>query len=214
MKTKLITFAIILSSTIASFAQGKISFANDSLHLYYWSPVIGNFLTGDEGLAGTAALNVPTPSGRSLGVSLYGGTSAGSLSLLASTTLSATLPGQQDVMNLTLPGFPGGTPAFFQIRIQDTFLGYYHGESEVFQCTPSSNIAFNNLFNHGGTALSTWADGTFNLDSLALGSRGAIEIVGTPEPASGLITLVGAGMLGLIRRRRWSHSTKIKTSNP
>src|SRR6266404_7737128 len=84
MKTLLVTLTATLACA-PGFAQGKIQFANDSLHLVYWDPTYGPPLGGQP----LTLANAPvTPI-----ADLYVGTSSGTLSLLSSTTFSST-PGE------------------------------------------------------------------------------------------------------------------------
>ena len=184
MKTKLITLALVLASATA-FAQGKITFVNDSLHLVFWrspaTPVVG----------GSGA-------GATLLVDLYGGPNAGSMTLQATTSLSTLIPGQFGPLNFTSTNLPGGVTAVFQVKVRENIyataeLGELAGSdrsgfSPIFTFKPSSTIAFNSIVNHGGTALSTWADGVYDLGAAGMGS---IPVGNTPEPSTMAITILG-----------------------
>lgn len=194
MKTKLITLALVITS-VSAFAQGKISFLNDSLHLLYFSSFLKS---ADSGLAGQLVTSAPMPSGATLLVDLYGGTNSSSMVLQTTVTFSAT-PGLFGPVGVTSPNLPGGQVATMQVQIREsTFAtadlaylgGGYSGYSQIFTMVPGSTIAFNTIVNHGGTALSTWADGDFYFPVLA------------PEPSS--LSLVGFGVATLLiyRRRR------------
>ena len=173
MKNILFRFALTLvlaSSSVSAVAQGKIAFVNDSLHQYRFGP---NVLAADSALAGGLTPITPLPSGVVLRVDLYAGTSAGSLYFYSSTTLSSSVPGRQNTLNVTLGdpdgagqavALPGGTPAFFQVQIRDAAFpsaalaqagGSYYGFSSIFTVVPSSSIAFNSIVSH---TFSTWAD--------------------------------------------------------
>ncbi|NOS70632.1 MAG: PEP-CTERM sorting domain-containing protein [Verrucomicrobia bacterium] len=209
MKKTILTLTMVAVS-VAAFAQGRVTFVNDSLHRYYFAADPAKLLAADAGLAGTGTV-ATTPSGKTLVSDLYIGTSAGSLSLYSSTTLSATL-GTQNGANYSLAGFPGGTAIFVQVQVRDAAFasatlaglgGSYSGYSQIFTMVPSTSaIAFNSIVNHGGTALSTWTDGTFNLDSIQAGNKGAIEIGLVPEPSSMALAGLGAASLLLFRRRK------------
>ncbi len=202
---KLILALLVVVTSLAAFAQGKIMFANDSMHLYY----MGYTLPADATLWGQPVpLNGVLPSGATLLVDLYGGTSPGSLALITTTTFSSTIPGRQNIVNLN-SGLPGGSPAFFQVQIRDSAfptaalasVGFgYFGSSEIFTVVPSTTIAYNSIVNHGGTALSTWADGTYNLGGAGFG---AIQVGGLiPEPSALSLTGLGIAALLTLRRRK------------
>lgn len=189
MKTKFIALVFVVASATA-FAQGKINLVNDSLHLVYWDPVGFNLKSGDGGLAGQLVSSSPTPSGASLLVDLYGGLSAGSMVLQTTTTMNLSSPGIFGPGGLFSPNVPGGVTGTFQIRIRESSFataeaaqlgGGYSGFSSIFTFNPSSTIAFNTPVNHGGTALSTWADGPYNLGVSGLGSISVTWFI--PEPS-------------------------------
>jgi hypothetical protein len=205
-------FSLLFSLAIATpaLAQGKIRLVNDSLHLVYFS--LNNLLPGDQALAGQAyALG---DSSQTLRIELWAGTASGSLSLVATTDFAgqAGAIGTWGGMNVTLPtGFPGGGVTFFTIDIYDaaagsylvasTTPGHYSGTSGEFTTVASSTIAYNSLVNHNSPANSTWANGTWNLDTLSPGFRGAImlSVVG-PEPSTLALGCLGFALL-LARRR-------------
>lgn len=201
---KLIFTLLVATTSLAAFAQGKISFANDSLHLYYLNPSPSALSFADSPLAGQPIpLGGTLPSGITMVSDLYAGLSSGSLSYVTTATFSGTTVGRQNTVNLTLSGIPGGLPAFFQVRLRDSSIpigfppSYYSGVSDIFTAVPSTTIAFNSIVNHGGTALSTWADGTFALPGLTFG---AIMIPAyIPEPSS--LALTGLGISALLLRR-------------
>lgn len=203
---KLILTLLVVATSVAAFAQGKIMFANDSLHLYYMG---GNTLTADAALRGQPVpLNGVLPSGVTLLVDLYGGTSPGSMALITTTTFYGYIPGWQSPVNL-ISSLPGGSPAFFQVQIRDSAfptaalasVGFgYFGFSEIFTVVPSTTIAYNSIVNHGGTAQSTWADGTYYLGGAGFG---AIQVGGLiPEPSTLSLTGLGIAALLTLRRRK------------
>jgi hypothetical protein len=205
---KLITTLALSAVCVGAFAQGKVQFVNDSLHNYYFGP---NVLVADQALAGQLTPIVPLASGKTLVADLYAGTSSGSLFLYSTTTLSAASPGRQNTLAVTLNdpdlggpavGIAGGAvPAFFQVQIRDSAFatatlsqdgGSYFGFSSIFTVQPSATIAYNSIVNHGGTALSTWADAP----------SGAIFINVVPEPSSMALAGLGAASLLIFRRRK------------
>ena len=199
---KLILTLLVTTTSLAAFAQGKISFANDSLHLYY----MGDYpLPSDAGLIGQPIpANGLLPSGRTVVADLYGGSTAGSLAFITTATFSST-PGRQNTVNITT-SLIFGSPAYFQVHLRDSSLapgmeflsgGNYFGFSQVFTVVPSSTIAFNSIVSHGGTAQSTWTDGTFNLGASGFGAIAFASFI--PEPSA--LALTGLGISALLLRR-------------
>ena len=201
MKKVILTMALT-AMCVGAFAQGKVTFVNDSLHTYMFGSAV---LAADAGLAGQLTPITPLPSGVSLRADLYAGTSSGSLFLYSTTTLSTSTPGRQNTLNVTLNdpdgvgaavGLPGGTPAFFQVQIRDSNFATaalsqagnsYYGFSSIFNVTPSSSIAFNSIVN---PTFSTWAQG-----------NPAITVQIAPEPTSMALAGIGAAAMVIFRRR-------------
>lgn len=189
MKT-LFSLPIALALATSVLAQGKVRVVNDSLHLVYWTTNPTYLLPQDYGLAGQAYQL--GEAGVTFTIELWAGTAANSLSLVANTSfLGQFSPGTWFGQNVTLP-FPGGTMDFFQILIYDqsagsyenSFGSHYTGETPIFTAYPGPGIAYYFLTQHGFPSFSTWADGTFNLDSVSPGDRGAIELgIFVPEPS-------------------------------
>jgi hypothetical protein len=193
---KALFFLLITLPLAASvLAQGKVRFVNDSLHLVYWTTDQSGLRQGDYGLAGQAY--ELGQAGVTFAIELWAGTVAASLRPVASTSFSGQLgPGTWFTDFVNLPsGFPGYTPAFFQVRIYDArdpswdaafWNQDYVGESLPFEAIPGT-IAYNSIVDHRAFppgAASTWDDGTFNLDSVSPGDRGAIELrIFVPEPS-------------------------------
>jgi hypothetical protein len=190
MKKILVTMALVAVSA-AAFAQGKINMVNDSAHPIVWT---GGSLDGQlvDGL---------TPLGQSLLIDLYGGASAGSLTLQQTTTMSTGgLPGIFGPKTFTSANLPGGVQAFMQVQIRDSAYataalaqaaGKPAGFSSIFTFNPSSTIAFNSIVVSGGTALSTWAPGNVTVTAPNI-----------PEPSSMALAGIGAASLLLFRRRK------------
>ena len=179
MKKTLLTLTLA-AACVGAFAQGKINILNDTGHLVYM-----------------ASDNTLVDASRGFSVQLYGyaGTGAGSLALLTSVPMSASLPGIFGPLNWNSP-LPGGSASTFQVRIFDP-AGLYEGSSSVFTMQPGGSIAYNSLFNPGGTTLSTWAVGT----QAVPGGFGAIGVTVIPEPTSMVLAGLGAASLLLFRRR-------------
>jgi PEP-CTERM motif len=197
---KLFTTLALTAVCVGALAQGKVQFVNDAAHEYYFG---SNVLPADAALANQKTPIVALPSGKTLVADLYAGTSSGSLVLYSTTTLSTSSPGRQNTLGVTLssPAIAGGAAAFFQVQIRDNAFataalsaqGFsYYGFSSIFTVQPSSTIAFNSIVNHGGTALSTWADAP----------SGAISINVVPEPSSMALAGIGAASLLIFRRKK------------
>lgn len=180
MKKTLLTLALT-AACVGAFAQGKINILNDTGHLVY--------LASDNSLVDAS---------RNFSVQLWGyGGTVGSLALLTSVPMSASIPGIFGPLNWNAPsGIPGGVASTFQVRIFDP-VGAYAGQSAVFTMQPGASIAYNSLFNPGGTTLSTWAVGT----QAVAGGFGAIGVTVVPEPTSMVLAGLGAASLLLFRRR-------------
>lgn len=191
---KLFCILVVSLGSLTSFAQGKIGFLNDSLHLCYYP------FGFPSGLGGQAVDSAHMPFGVTLGADLYVGTSSSLLSLISSTTFSLNA-GHWNNVNVIVPGIPGGTTVFVRVQIRDLAFapsltwtiqdGW--GYSEMFPFALGSGITYPRLPSQG-----TWPVGTFNLDQYIPGARGAIA-VGIPEPS----TLALAGLASLTVLRRW-----------
>lgn len=207
MKTKLFTLALICVST-AAFAQGKITFINDISRLFAFG--VGSTLPADAAYSGQPIPTSPLPSGKTLQALMYGGTSAGSLTLRQAIPLVAA--------NMAAPGLmspptshvfsdiPGGSPAWFKVIWADTdgvlpgvidgnvpaanyFLGFtYFASSALFTAVPGSSISYPVLYQTTSPVNSTWP---------------AAYIVNViPEPSSLALLGVAAGMLFRFRRNQ------------
>ncbi len=193
MKKLLLTLLAAMTS-VAAFAQGKITMENDSNHLLYFS----TYGYGSIGPAWAGQLVANTGPGATIVVDLYGGATAGSMTLQTTTGMSST-PGRFGPVTFISPNLPGGVTAFMQIRIRDasTFPTDYWGQSGIFTFKPSSTIAYNSIVNAGGSALSTWTAGSYSdLNSDVI----RIAILPIPEPSA--LALTGLGVAALVLRRR------------
>jgi len=160
MRLLITIFAIILACANAA-GQGKVTFGNDSAHLFngYDGPLTGS----------------PLSDGKTLMAVLYAGTNSSSLILQTTVILDSSgifSPGRMVNKNVVLTGVPGGAAAYFKIFIVDTGAvlpspingadvtagpsGYTHfGTSGLFTATPGSGLSFPSLVS-GGTSASTW----------------------------------------------------------
>jgi hypothetical protein len=210
-----IFFSLLLTLGMVTpvLAQGKVHFANNSLHLVYWDPF--RLKPQDEGLAGQAYEF--GQAGVTFAIELWAGTATTSLSLVASTSFSnQASPGAWLGYNLVLP-FPGGTMDFFQILIYDQSAGsyqnasqgyFYTGATPVFTAFASAGIAYYFLTQHTSPTYSTWDDGTFNLDNVSPGFRGAIDLSVTPEPP--IFGLSGLACALLVIRRCATSQSRLR----
>jgi hypothetical protein len=199
MKT-LLSLLFILGTAMAAFAQGKVHFANNSLHLVYWDPFW--LKPQDQALAGQAYEF--GQAGVTFAIELWAGTANSSLSLVSITSFSGqSSPGMWVGPNVVLP-FPGGTMDFFRIVVYDQSAGsyenasrgyFYTGATPIFTCFASAGVPYYFLTQHNSPVNSTWDDGTFNLDGVSLGDRGAIALSVTPEPSVFALSGIACGLL-------------------
>jgi hypothetical protein len=200
MKKLLLTVTLCLACA-AAFAQGKVRLVNDSLHLIY-------FAGGGTNAGGAYLLG---QGGQTLTIELWSGTSSTALSRVAVTDFAQQAsPGTWAGMNVTLPTAAGQT--FFAIDIYDvaagdyatasTTPGHFYGTSGLFTAFSSGVTAYFSLVQHTSPAFSTWADGTFPLDAVLPGARGAIGLQQVPEPATLALAGLGAAALLIFRRRK------------
>lgn len=182
MKTTLFS-SCILAVSLTAFAQGKVTFSNDSTRLF----VLGTTLAADAGLGGgtptvgdtTGAIPIsPLPSGVTLTATLYAGTSSSSLSLQTTVSLTGSdwlIAGRMAGKAVTLSGVPGGTAQNFLIVFTDLaatrpsvipgnatqpanfFDAIYYGSSSLFTAVPGTSVTYPFLIQT--------ASGKFDLDS-------------------------------------------------
>jgi len=213
MKKVVLTLTASLAC-LAAFAQGKISFQTDSLHLAYYDPVNGG------SAAGNAISTANMPAGTTLVADLYMGSTSGSLQLISSTTFSAT-PGKWASASVVAPApYTGGSTVFIVAQIRDNghaaaslldanllstgstyaaALGYsWYGWSQEFQFTLGAGVTYPVMYNAPG-----WTQGTQDLSSSAgAGARGAIAVASVPEPTSMVLLGLGSAALLIFRRRK------------
>jgi len=221
MKKLVLTVTASLAC-LAAFAQGRLSFQNDSLHLVYFDQTVGGSLGGAAVLSGAAGQP-------SLLADLYVGTSSSSLSLITSTTFSSLSQGKWNSLTVVLPaGYPGGSQVFVVAQIHDAGtskatltpadlqnargLGGSEGFSFIgltpeFTFIPgTSQFTPPPLWNTGslgGGGSSTWPAGSYPMDFVGVpGSMGSIGVVAVPEPASFALAGLGAAAMLIFRRRK------------
>ena len=179
-----LSLILLLATTTPAFAQGKLAFVNNSDQLIYMTTdkssmvladanrVVGGFpLAGSSlytGAGGTIAALAGAPS---FTVALFAGATANSLSKVAVGGLGNVDFGGfiNPPVNVTLPGLPAGTPAFFQIQVYDSrsrdaydamSAGLYNGTSPIFQATPSAAV-YSPIYQRTPPVNSTWAPGKY-----------------------------------------------------
>ena len=191
MKKVLLTLALT-AVCAASFAQGKVNMNNDATRAITFGSSIK---LGD--VAGTLAAQV-NGSGASLLVDLFGGTTAGTMTLQQTTTMGP-VAGIFGPRTFTAVGVAGGVDTFWQVKVREASFataeasatgGGYSGFSPVFTFRASTTIAFNAINNTGGTALSTWA------------AAPVLITANVPEPTSMALAGIGAAAMVIFRRRK------------
>jgi hypothetical protein len=206
MKKLLLTVTLCLACA-AAFAQGKVRLVNDSLHLVYFDP-------GSNGGTNAGQAYVLGMGGQTLTIELWAGTASTGLSRVAVTDFSGQgSAGTWAGANITLPSpnYPAGL-TYFTIDIYDiaagsyaaasTTAGHFYGTSGLFTSTASGVTAYFSLVQHGSPGLSTWTDGTYNLDTISPGFRGSVMLTQVPEPTTIALAGLGAAALMIFRRRK------------
>jgi len=205
MKKFILTAAAALAC-VGAFAQGKILFATDSLHLVYYDSSAGS-------LAGSGVFAGNMPAGVNLVADLYMGTSSSALSLYSTSTFSAA-PGKWNSLQVLAnnPFINGGTSVFVEVQVRDQSvaapaiftgapIGTYYGTSSLFTFTLGSAVTYPAMT----SGSSTWAAGSAALDQYGAGSRGAIAVSSlavTPEPGTMALAGLGAAAMMVFRRRK------------
>jgi len=216
---RLILTATASLACAAAFAQGRVSFQNDSLHLAYW---IGGAFNG-QGVNVDRMDPIVQGVAGGLAADLYMGTSSSQLFLYSSTTFATIAAGEGKWTSASViananattgaPQINAGVNVFVEVQVRDAnklppniFTGnqdanYAYGKSAMFNFTLASGPTYPVLWNQ---TAGNWPIGNFNMDSSSYGSgaRGAIGVTIVPEPSiAALISLAPAAML-ILRRRR------------
>ena len=165
---KLAVILCWICAQAGALGQGKVMFDSDALIALGANP--GDALPADAALAGQPVpTSGPLPSGISLVVGLYGGTSSNNLTLQSTTPLNPTggtgLPDGWFPSTRVILSFPGGTYCSFQIKVWDArYPSYeaqvaagvsdYLGTNNIFQMYPGTSVAYPSLY-HGSAT--TWS---------------------------------------------------------
>jgi hypothetical protein len=213
MKKTVLTLALVAAS-VAAFAQGKVSFGNDSSHYF----VIGAALAGDTGggvsdIAGNtvngapgAILASPLPSGHTLIAALYAGNgvAGNNLTLATSYALDASATGwlttgRMVTHGIALAGITGAQVDSFAVVVTDhvgaigsAYTGaadssaFYYGTSGLFTMTPGTSLSYPSIVSAGGT---TWAGANLVINAV-------------PDPSTFALAGLGAAALMIFRRRK------------
>ena len=200
MKKLLVVSAISLFS-LGAFAQGRLTFANDSLHLIYYNP--GVF---PPPMGGSLVYNANMPAGVNLVADLYLGTGSSSLSLVTTTTFGST-PGEWVPTQVALPTLPVGTTVYLEIQVRNAAFvaenlltpnfvppDIYWGFSVEFPFTLGGPITYPSIV----APPSPWPIGDYPLPG---GARGAIAVGYVPEPSAVALVCAGAMIIHGLRRR-------------
>lgn len=200
---KLVVTTLALVACVSAFAQGKVSFGNDSNHLVTLFNDPARLPAAWNSLAGLAVPQTGGANAQNMGLltaELWAGSSAGSLAMVNSSAgagQAGFADGRLANRNVTLAGLAGGTPAFFQVRIYETAAGsfanaqggnFLSGESPVFTAVPGA-ILPNSIVLPGAPSNSTWANGPIVLQA-------------APEPSSFAFLGLGAAAMMILRRRK------------
>lgn len=183
---KLIATTLASVVALGAFAQGQISFKNLNS-----SPAINAKVFLSDGTT--------TLSGSQYMAGLFAGTTAANMTQVAGVAIPFLTGGAAGYFSggtVTLPGIPGGAPAFFEVVAWNTAAGATFaaaklnngpnswGQSSVFSITPGDP---------NGTPPGTPA---------FLVGLTSFNLVGVPEPSSLALAGLGAAALLIFRRRK------------
>jgi hypothetical protein len=197
---KALSLILLLAMTTPAFAQGKLQFSNGDARLICFTTdtwmlawpdagrTVGGFpLAGSSAYTGAGSTIAALAGSPSFTVGLFGGATAGSLTLQAITTIGdVNIAGEVNPVNVTFADLPPGVPAYFQIQVFDSHatsasgawnMGGYAGESPIFTAVPQASV-FAPIYQTNAPVYSTWAAGTFTPQDYVgfLGYKGAIVL--------------------------------------
>lgn len=177
-----VVLVFLVTGSVVAFGQGKVSLQmdlpiimGDSAHLF----------AADAALAGQPVPNIgPLASGISLVVGLYGGTASGNLSLQTTVMLNpaggnGSPAGFFPITHCMLTNIPGGSWAYFQVKIWDSTYASYEAQmasgqpdyaaiNNIFQMIPGTSISYPPITSGGS---STWT-AVGNEVSMVVGAGG------------------------------------------
>jgi len=214
---KALSLILLLATVTPAFAQGRLQFDIDENHLIYFStdrskqvladwcatadngggagpfPIEGSGLYTGPGSTIAALWGSPT-----FVAALYGGATASSMTLQATTTIGdVKSEGSVVPVNCTFAAWPAGTAAFFQVQVYDSRAtsavnawttvnpadggtSLYAGVSPIFTAVVSDSYL--PIYLAGPPVNSTWAPGGFAVRDMTAaygpGFYGAIAVTG------------------------------------
>jgi len=188
------TVALTLAS-VSAFAQGTIAFANSSASRIYAADALSATALGIASGPGTTAF---VPAGNStLRVGLYfASTENGTYTQAGdAATFSAISAGRFSGGNIAIPGVPGGSSAWFQVRVWEASYGanYEAASSAAMAGGRGSILGLSNSQN-----LTT---GTLTPTVLSTGLQ-SFGVTAVPEPSTIALGLLGLAGLFVFRRRQ------------
>jgi hypothetical protein len=223
MKKLLLTMTAALVC-VGAFGQGKLAFQLYTTGLIYFttdttqllpadaSKQVGGFaLAGSGAYTGAGSTIASLAGSPSFVVALYGGATAGSLSLQTTTTIATYgAEGTLASVNAAFASLVSATPAFFQIEVYDSraanapaawLAGEYAGETGVFTATPQPST-YSPIYQATAPVSSTLPTGTGTLTDYP-GVHGLIPLYAVvPEPTTFALAGLGLASLMIFRRRQ------------
>jgi len=218
MKKTLLTLALVTAS-VAAFAQGKVSFGNDSNHYFVLgNPVLGADLALGGGVSSTAGNTVsgatgaipvgPLPSGVTLIAALYAGngTAGNNLTLATSYVLDATgwlTTGRMVTHGIAVAGLTGGQIDTLAVVISDRVGAI--GSAYVPDLASAAALGYQYF---GTSGLFQMTPGTsLTYPSVVTGGGTTwgpanLVITSVPEPSTFALAGLGAAAMLIFRRRK------------
>jgi hypothetical protein len=190
------TVALTLAS-VSAFAQGTIAFANSSTSRI----TVGNSTAAAAlGMTSSGGAADYVPAGNTtLRVGLYfSATENGTYTQAGSAaTFSAVSGGRFSGGNIAIPGVPGGSSAWFQVRVWEQSYGADYAAAET---AAAANGRFSILGISNSQNLST---GALTPTPLSTGLQSfAVTAAPVPEPSTIALGFLGLAGLFIFRRRQ------------
>jgi len=217
MKKLVLTLTATLAA-VGAFAQGRVQFGNDALHLVYFDSSVPGKTNGEAVWTGQSE-NVINGVPITFMSDFYVGTSSSSLALASSTVFNSTSPGKSGSINFQVPGVAGGSTVFIVQQVRDAAFaapltwaptnqafGTYYGASQEFSfILGTSTASYPPMYSKGvvlGGGSSTWTDGTVNMSAYGAGNFGAVGVSAVPEPTTLALAGLGIAAAAILRRRK------------